>query len=539
MAKKHTTMKLKSITNSSDPADQTKQPVSKFDPSKFFGSIWIVLLLIVLMGLPPMVWFFWRIELGPGEIAILIAKTGTDLPSGQILALKPGQKGIQLEVLSEGRYFRNPYFWDWKFTKITDIPAGKLGVLNRLYGQEPAPGQIIANTDEFNKEKNQKGIVADVLRPGKYRINPYAYSVKLFDATSIPPGSVGVVTSLIGQGVLNTRNPANGDDLFLVSKGMKGVIPEVLDPGTYYLNPYMVNVVAVTLQSQRFEMSGKDAISFFTSDGFTVKVEGTIEFSISRDHAARITHRIGDMDDVLKKIILPRARGFSRIEGSKHPAVNFIVGETRKQFQDSLEAHLRKQGDTWGVDIRSVLIRNIVPPDKIASVVRDREVAVQDARKFTQQIEQARSQAELVKQEMLAQQNQVRVQADTARIRALIAAKQALSVQLIAAQRELQVSLLERDAAKFQAEAILAKAKGDRDAIQQRNKAQAAVLKTQTQALGSGLELARLELYRKLAPRIKSILSSDNEQSLGSVLWPFLPKMPNTKPTQVTEGTKP
>ncbi|KOR30224.1 hypothetical protein TI03_00035 [Achromatium sp. WMS1] len=496
-----------------------KNMIPKFDSNNTTSNTMLVLLVIVLLLLPPFIWFFCRIELGPGEIAVLIAKTGEDLPSGQILALTPKQKGIQLEVLSEGRYFRNPYLWDWEIANITDIPAGKLGVRTRLYGVEPAPGQIIAKPD-------QKGIVAEVLRPGKYRINPYAYSVKLFDATSIPPGSVGVVTSLIGKGVLDGEVPNNERNKFLVSNGTKGVIPEVLDPGTYYLNPYILNVVAVTLQSQRFEMSGKDAISFFTSDGYTVRVEGTIEFSIARNQAALITHRIGDMDDVLKKIILPRARGFSRIEGSKHPAVNFIVGETRQQFQDNLEAHLKKQGETWGVEIRSVLIRNIVPPDEIASVIRDREVAVQDARKFKQQIEQARSQAELVKQEMLAQQNQIRVQADTARIRAVIAAKQNLAVQLIAAQRELSVSMLEQDAAKSQAEAILAKAKGERDAIHQQNVAQAAVLETQTKALGNGLELARLELYRKLAPRIESILSSDDGQGLGSLLWPFLPTMP-------------
>jgi regulator of protease activity HflC (stomatin/prohibitin superfamily) len=304
---------------------------------------------------------------------------------------------------------------------------------------------------------------------------------------------------------------------------MKGVVPEVLDPGTYYLNPYLVNVVEVNLQSQRFEMSGDDAITFFTLDGFTVRVEGTIEFNIARGKAALLTHRVGDMDDVLKKIILPRARGFSRIEGSKHPAINFIVGETRQQFQDNLESHLRQQAEAWGVSIRSVLIRNILPPDEIASVIREREVAVQNARMFEQQIEQARSQAELVRQEMLAQQNKDKVQADTARIRALIGAKQELAVQVTAAQRELEVSHLEKDAAVFEAEAMLAKAQGDHDAIRLANQAQAAVLQTQAQAFGSGTELARWTLYRKLGPRIESILASDDAQGLGALFRPFLP----------------
>ena len=125
-----------------------------------------------------------------------------------------------------------------------------------------------------------------------------------------------------------------------VGEDLKGVVARTLDPGVYYLNPYIYNVVEVTLQSQRFVLGGEDAINFLTLDGFNVDIEGTIEFGIERDRAALLTHQVGDMDDVLKKLILPQARGFSRIEGSKHPAVNFIVGETRQKFQDNLEQHL-------------------------------------------------------------------------------------------------------------------------------------------------------------------------------------------------------
>lgn len=461
-------------------------------------------------------WFFCRIEPGPDQIAVLIRKTGQDLPPNQVIAAEPAQKGIQLDVLPEGRYFLNPYTWGWRFHRITDIPAGKLGVLTRLYGDDLAPGAIIARPAT-------KGVVMEILRPGKYRLNPYAYKVELFDAISIRPGSVGVVTSLIGDDVLQDDVPEAERNAFLVSEGRKGVIGKVLDPGTYYLNPYLVNVVEVNLQSQRFEMSGDDAITFLTMDGFTVHVEGTIEFSIARDSAALLTHRVGDMEDVLKKIILPRARGFSRIEGSKQPAINFIVGETRQQFQNNLEIHLREQCREWGVSVKSILIRNIQPPDQIASVIRDREVAVQNARKFEQQIEQAKSQAELVRQEMLAQQNKEKVEQETIRIRAVIQAEQDQAVQLTAAERELDVARLEKDAATFQAQAQVSRAEGDRDAIRFDNEARAAVLGSQVAAFGSGLNLARYTLYQKIGPRIGSILTSDGEEGLGDVFRPLMP----------------
>ena len=53
-------------------------------------------LLAVVLALPLWFWFFCRIEPGPGEIAVLIRKTGKELPSGQILALEKGARGTSL-----------------------------------------------------------------------------------------------------------------------------------------------------------------------------------------------------------------------------------------------------------------------------------------------------------------------------------------------------------------------------------------------------------------------------------------------------------
>ena len=476
-----------------------------------------VVLFVILIGLPIFIWFGCRIEPGANEIAILIRKTGTDLPAGVIIAPDTEHKGIQLDVLPEGRYFRNPYHWGWKIRRITDIPAGQLGAITRLYGEDLAPDRIMA-------DDNTKGILPDVLRPGKYRFNPYAVQVQLFDAITIRPGHIGVVTSLIGTDVLHGEIPEDARNDFLVTEGMKGVGPKVLDPGTYYLNPYRVNVVEVNLQSQRFEMSGKDVIGFLTQDGFTVAVEGTVEFGLKRDASARLTHRVGDMDDITKKIILPRARGFSRIEGSKHPAIDFIVGETRQKFQNDLEAHLRQRCEDWGVDIKSVLIRKIIVPDQIAIINRQRELAVQDAKKYEQQIEQARSMAELTRQEMLAEQNKQRVGAETARIRAVINAEQDQEVRLISARKDLEVAKVDLQAALFDAQAIELRAKGEQDAVRAANEAEASVLAGRVKAFGSGMDLARYTFYQQVAPNIRSILSSDGEGGLGELFLPYLPE---------------
>jgi len=473
-----------------------------------------LLIIGLFVGIPLWIWYGWRVEPRSGQVAVLIRKTGKPLPSGEILAISPQHKGIQPEVLPEGRYFRNPWTWSWEYHPVVTIPAGRLGVQVRLHGREPENGRILAGEGE-------KGILPDILSPGTYRINPYAIHVQQFDAISIRPGRVGVIVSLVGEDPLETV--LTNANTFLVEPGRKGVLSRVLDPGTHYLNPYMYNVVEVNLQSQRFEMSGDDAISFLTADGFIVEVEGTLEFSIEREKAALLTHQVGDMDDIVKKLILPRARGFSRIEGSKQPATSFIMGETRQQFQNTLETHLRERCREWGVAIKSVLVRNIRVPDEIASVIREREIAVQEAKKYEQQIEQARSKAELTRQEMLAEQNKVRVEADTERLKAVIGAQQIQSVNVTNALRSLEMAAIELEAARYRAAAILAEAGGRAEVVRLENQARAEVLRRQVEAFGNGMAFARYAFYEQIAPRIETLLTTDSEEGFGGLLRVLLP----------------
>jgi uncharacterized membrane protein YqiK len=242
-------------------------------------------------------WFWWRIEPGNGELAVLVKKTGKNLPTERIIADSPEYKGVQLDVLPEGRFFRNPYTWDWTIIKATDIA-------------ELAGGKIIAPDESY------KGIVREVLGTGKHRINPYAYEVKLFDDIKIAPGHVGVVTALDGADILTggTVVPA-ADKGFLAPAGAKGVQSDVLKEGTHRLNPFLYAISIVNIQSQRFELSGGDAIMFLTLDGFPVTVEGTLEFNLSVEKVAQLTHEVGDIDDIIEQLQLREKE--LKIEGAK------------------------------------------------------------------------------------------------------------------------------------------------------------------------------------------------------------------------------
>lgn len=185
-------------------------------------------------------WLFCRFYVGPDEMAVVTAKTGTPLPPGQLLA-KTGQQGIQADPLAEGRHFRNPVFYDWEVIPAILIPAGKVGIVTAKVGDELPEGVFIA-------EEGQKGIRRGVLGPGKYRLNPYGYSVEIVDAISIPIGYVGVITSLSGE------QPKDGE---FAERGQKGVRRDILQPGLYYVNPKELKVDVLEIGVNQVSLLGK------------------------------------------------------------------------------------------------------------------------------------------------------------------------------------------------------------------------------------------------------------------------------------------
>lgn len=491
--------------------------------------VFLVAVLLLLYGV--WLWFFCRIEVASGKAAVLIAKTGTDLPSGQIIATTPDQKGIQLALLSEGRHFRNPFFWDWKFVDVVDIPAGKLGVLVRQFGRDPTveelqKGQILA-------KEGQKGILQEVLMPGRHRINPYAYQVELHDAIQIDPGFVGVVTNMVGA-------EPKVKNRFLVEKGERGVQGEVLLPGTYYLNPYVTRVDLVDTRSQRFDLAGAEALRFPSTDGFEITVLATVEWSIDPQRAAEVFVRIGELsekpeeNEVLQKIIIPAVRGFGRTEGSKYSAPNYISGESRLVFQNTLFEKMKTFCEPRGIRIKSVLINDIEPPQEIAAPIRDREIAREELSRNRNQLIQAQAEQSLAREEELVKQQQEKVRAETVRLQKVIGAKNRQEVALIEQEKLLTVAKTDLEAAKKEAQAIKARGKAEADVIVLEASAEAEALRRSVEAFQDPVAYTFYEFSQKIAPRIETLFTN-TEGPMGKLFEGFLPAKPDGTPISPLE----
>ena len=185
-------------------------------------------------------WGFCRFYVGPGQMAVITANSGREKPLGQIFA-NPGEQGMLEDVLGEGRHIWNPIFYEWEIHPAQEIPPGKVGIVTSLVGDSLPPGEFLA-------EPGQKGTWRKVLGPGRYRFNPYGYTIDIVDAVSIPIGFAGVVTNLSGE------TPEEG--AFASSKE-KGVRADVLQPGIYYINPREYQVAAVEVGVNQVSLIGQ------------------------------------------------------------------------------------------------------------------------------------------------------------------------------------------------------------------------------------------------------------------------------------------
>jgi regulator of protease activity HflC (stomatin/prohibitin superfamily) len=509
---------------------------------------------VAVAGYAAFEWCFARMEIDQGELAVLIAKTGREPPPGAIIAAR-GEKGVLLETLPPGRHFRNPFTWDWRIARSIDVAPNQVGVVVRLFGREGSEVLVGGPLEPADPGSVEKGILAEVLRPGTHRLNPYAYAVELHPAIEIPPGHVGVVTNLVG------KTPAVRNR-YLVEPGERGVQKATLGPGVHYLNPYAFRVDPIDVRQKRLEFSAAGpgarsdhessedaAITFPSSDGFTILVRLAVVWQIDPRHAPEVLVRIATVsegnrsrtragnnfeDEVFAKVIVPAVRGYARIEGSKFEATQYISGTSRSTFQHALLEKVRAACAPNGIMIHEVLVSDIAPPVEIADPIRQREIAKEELARNKNEVKEARSEQELARETERIRQERASIEGESRRAQRVIAARKEHDVALIDQERLLEVARTDLLAATLEAEAIAARGSAECDVIRARNAARAEPLRRTIETFPSPEAYVAWTLARRLGPGVRNIFA-DPSSPAGKIVTDLL----GSPPTQGVRGAEP
>jgi len=234
-------------------------------------SYWWVIIPIIMLLFYKLFFRLFGIIIVPEDKIGLVTKKFVlfgekkELPAGRIIAVD-GEAGFQAQPLAPGIYFWK-WIWQYEITLqgFTVIPEGKIGLLVAKDGKELETGNILArkvecdsyqDAEAFIRNGGRKGRQAAIITAGTYRINTFLFDVMTYDMTLINENMVGIVTTLDGMPIeegniagkaVQGHNNFQDSDAFLGAGGNKGLQPEVILAGSYYLNPWFIQVEQIKM----------------------------------------------------------------------------------------------------------------------------------------------------------------------------------------------------------------------------------------------------------------------------------------------------
>ena len=477
-------------------------------------------------------WVVERTEVQPNQFLVRVHLWGQNLDPDEIIAQDTDHKGVMLDVLPEGRHFLNPLIWSSEIHQARVVPPGKCLVQTRKYGKKIPPERLAHG--EFLAVPGERGIVPEVLLPGKYYINPYAYDVAEQDALEIHHFQVGVRTLLWGKDPRELKGAKRS--VYVVPEGYRGVQEKPMPPGTYYFNPYVEKIVAIDTRSHRVEF--KD-IRFPSLDGFHLNPHVLVVYRVlpekapellvtlstdARLHQADTTEKELQDNEILQKVILPLIRGYGRIEGSKYNVRDFIsqgVGprqakavNPRERLQHELMDKVTPICKDLGIAIEAITLADMDTSGKdlkeLAEKISEREVARVKREKFQQQIEQYKTEQAQKAAEALKDQKEKVVEAETKRKVEMTNAQKMKEVEEKKLEQELKAAQVRLEAARDRVKATLSKGKAEAAVINAQNEAEVSGLRTAVQGFPSADSFAQYQVIARLAPALTEIFTSDN-----------------------------
>jgi len=227
---------------------------------------WILVLLLSVIFYKFILRMFFGMVIVPENRIGLVTKkfvlfgANKSLPDGRIIATK-GEAGYQAKTLAPGLYWG---MWPWQYgvdmQPFVVIPEGKIGLVLANDGGELPTGNILGrkvpcdnfqDTEKFLANNGQKGRQTAVMTAGTYRINSFAFTITIADMTIIKENMVGIITTLDGKPIrpgqiageqIEGHNNFQDFDSFLANNGNRGLQPQVMLAGSYFINPWAVQI---------------------------------------------------------------------------------------------------------------------------------------------------------------------------------------------------------------------------------------------------------------------------------------------------------
>jgi uncharacterized membrane protein YqiK len=305
------------------------------------------------------------------NIGVVVAQDGIPLQPGYIIAPRPigeshkffqdgqnfinngGYRGPQLDTLQPGEYYINPLFFNVTSYNIAEVPPGYVAVLRSYIGKElvkeretPKPTtkkpdfeQPIHEVEEviLTTDKNERGIWKDPVAPGKYNLNPLAFTIY-----PVPTSAV-------------TIDWAAGSEI-RAEHLVDGKIKEGIDSDK---------------AKEFFKFS---QLRVTSKDGFQLDVDVRMIIRIRPQHASFVIARFGSVANLIEQIVHPLIDSSFRNKAGEKKAIDFVMMRTELQ-KEALE-RAKDEFEKYHVEAQNLLIAYIDVDENLLRTQTDKEIAI-------------------------------------------------------------------------------------------------------------------------------------------------------------------
>jgi regulator of protease activity HflC (stomatin/prohibitin superfamily) len=208
-----------------------------------------------------------------------------------------------------------------------------------------------------------------VFRQGTGDDTPQLYVAKM---RSLLPQKLGVL--LIGIFVLILLYAS----LAYVPAGHVGVLTlfgrvtgDVLPEGTHFVNPFKANNI-LSIRTQEL----KETASVPSDEGLVMTLDTSLLFRLDPEKASDVFQKIGP--DYISVVVEPTFRSTIRAVTASHSA-NALYTGGREEVAQTIFKELVNQLSGRGIEVQSILLRDIQLPDLLKTSIESKQQAEQDS----------------------------------------------------------------------------------------------------------------------------------------------------------------
>ena len=212
----------------------------------------------------------------------------------------------------------------------------------------------------------------------------------------------------------------------------------------------------------------------------------TAVWGIMPDQAADVIRKFGTLDAVEGKVVVPQIESICRNQGSSLGAVDLLVGDTRRKFQEQVSDTFEKILEDKGLTLLHGFVRNIHIPLDVREPIQQKFVA--DELKLTrdQELLTAGTEATFREAEKKVELETERIKAETMKLVAQAEAEGEKQAEETKAETLKLSAAIARKTAELEAEASVILGKAKAGAKQLEAEAKSELFTLAVSAFGSG-----------------------------------------------------